>query len=195
MSTEKIAALNSHGNIAAARESNRAIVFLVLKSTVRLTHRKTFIRAALFISMAFVIFIAASFVSRTVYFDATILPLPESKVPEIDPEDYVRCESVVFAVSANGDVYSGKHVIGNLTNISELIPRLKQELDSQAAGPAYSPGMNINVELPRRCADKSVYLKTARDANQSGILSLISTLHDARINPIWVFEKNKRVNQ
>ena len=58
------------------------------------------------------------------------LPL-ESSDAKTEAQE-IRCESVVFGMDANGNVYSGKDIVGSLANTLVLTTKLKKVIDERA---------------------------------------------------------------
>ena len=122
---------------------------------------------------------------------------PEPNIPSpLDAEEghsgirEIRCEPVVFAIDSDGYVYEGKHSVGVLSDSVALRVAISKALERSTAQLAYTTGMDLNVEVPRRCASE-VYLKTEGQTNDGNMLALIGELRKAGINPTWLNIRRK----
>ena len=135
------------------------------------------------------IFLVSSLVSRTMLQDSRIPSLLEPSDAQTAQE--IGCDSIVFVIDDNGNVYSGKNVIGSLADTLDLTTKLKKVIEAKASWLAYASGMDLKLELPPRCTNKPVYLKTESHANDSRTLALIRALREVGINPTWLIARRK----
>jgi biopolymer transport protein ExbD len=142
------------------------------------------------------IYLVTSFVSRTMHQDISI----DSPLTLVEAQTEIpgcRCDPIVFAIDANGNVYCGKNVIGNLACTLVLTREIREVIKSRASRLAYAAGMDLSLEVPLRCASEPVYIKTDSHADNSRTLELIRALRDVGIHPTWLFTrgKSREVNQ
>jgi len=149
---------------------------------MHLTILKTFIWVSILLIAGVVIFLASSFLSRTGLQQSTIPPLLEFGNAQTEVQE-IGCDPVVIVMDADGNVYSGKNLIGSMANPLELTTRLKEVIEARASRLAYTRGMDLNIELPLRCTNESVYIKAYCHANDSRILELIRALRQVGVNP------------
>jgi hypothetical protein len=182
MSTEKYQKGQLAGNIARVGVSNILIGFFFLGFTMRKTTLKTLIWISILLVAGIVIFRAGSFLSSTSLQQSTIPPLMESDDRQTEHHD-TGCDPILIAIDADGNVYSGKNLIGSTTHPLNLTLKLKAEIEVRASRRAYTRGMDLNLELPSRCINVPVYVKSDANANESGIVALIRALRDIGVNP------------
>ena len=94
-------------------------------------------------------------------------------------------------MDANGNVYFGKNAIGNVRSTLDLITQVKKAIAERTSRLTYTRGMDLNCEVPLRCTDDPVYIKTVSRGNNNRLSTLIRTLREAGINPITVIDKRK----
>jgi hypothetical protein len=157
---------------------------------MRLTTLKTVIWISIVLFAVLALFFVGSLVSRTIYQDSNIdSPLMSDKAQTETPG--TRCDPVVFVMTASGDVYSGKNLIGNLANPLDLPTKIKEVIEVSASRFSYAPDMDLSLEVPLRCADEPVYIKSEGHVNDSRVSALIGALREVGVNPTWLIAKRK----
>jgi hypothetical protein len=158
--------------------------------TMRSTTRKAVIRISILLVAGLAFVFVGSFVSRSMYQNSFIDSLLTSDKTQTEIPDS-RCDPVVFAITANGDVYSGKDLIGSMANPLDLPAKMKKAIEASAARFAYTPGMDLSLEVPQLCADEPVYIKTEGHVNDGRVSALIRALREVGVNPKWRIAKRK----
>lgn len=146
---------------------------------MHLTALKTFLWVSILLTAGFGIFLASSFLSRTELQQSTIPPLLESGDVQTKIQE-IGCDQLVIVIDPDGNVYSGKNLIGSMANPLDLSTKLKEVIEVRASRLAYTRGMDINLELPLRCANEPVYIKADNHSDRR-ILSLIRALREVGI--------------
>jgi len=164
--------------------------FLVLRSAMRFFTVKTFPWIAIGLVAVLVVSLVALFVTTPIVKDSDI----PSQLEPGNEQAHVQscaCEPFAFAMDANGNVYFGKNAIGNVRSTSDLITQVKKAIAERTSRLAYTRGMDLNCEVPLRCTDDPVYIKTVSRGNNNRLTRLIRGLREAGINPITVIDRRK----
>src|SRR6267378_1960758 len=161
---------------------------------MHLTAHKTFIWVSILLIAGFGIFLAGSFLSHTELQQSTIPPLLESGDVQTKVQE-IGCDPVVLVMDADGNVYSGKNLIGSLANPLDLTTKLKEVIEVRASRLAYTRGMDLNLELPLRCAHEPVYVKAHSLASDRRIMSLMRALREVGIKPTRLIVDRKKITQ
>lgn len=157
---------------------------------MRVTATKTVIRISILLFAGFAIFLVSSFVSHTMLENLNIdSPLMSDEAQTETPDS--GCDPIVFVMDANGNVYSGKNVTGSLANTLDLTTKIREVIEMSASRLAYAQGMDLSLEVPLRCANEPVDIKTESHADDSRIFALIRALREVGINPTWLIVKRK----
>jgi len=164
--------------------------FLVLRSAMRFFTLKTFLWIAISLVTALVVSLVAVFVTTPIVNDSDI-PSPLEPGNEQALVQSFACEPIAFAMDADGNVYFGKNAIGNVRGSLDLITQMQKAIAERTSRLAYTRGMDLNCEVPLRCTDDPVYLKTVSRGNSKQLLTLIRALREAGINPITLIDKRK----
>ena len=94
-------------------------------------------------------------------------------------------------MDADGEIYFGKNAIGNAASVLDLTIRLKRAIEERTSLLAYSRGMDLNDEVPLRCTDELVYLKTVSRDNNARLGILTKVFREMGVSPILVIDRRK----
>lgn len=155
--------------------------------------RKTLTWTTILFVAVLVTFIVNSFVTRLTVLDATIPPVLEAdneRTPILDN----GCDPLVFAMDAEGNVYSGRDRIGGLTTPLALSMKLKKVVEANVAHKPYAGGMDLNHEVPLQpCLEEPVYIRAVSDANDSRTLLLVKLLRGVGVDHIGFIKDKKKI--
>src|SRR4030095_7561650 len=151
---------------------------------------KTFPWIAIGLVTVLVVSLVALFVTTPI--------LKESDIPSpLEPGDEqahlqrFACEPIAFAMDADGNVYFGKNAIGNVRSTLDLMTQLKKAIAERTSRLAYTRGMNLNCEVPLRCTDDPVYIKTVSRGKNNRLSTLTRAFREAGINPFTLIDRRK----
>jgi len=141
------------------------------------------------------VILSNSFVARIVSPDASIPPVLDSISVQTETH-LVRCDSLVFEMDADGNVYHGKDVVGTLANPVVLTTRAREITEAFVAREEYSRGMDLNLELPLpRCTDEPLYIRADVYAKDKRLAALVRALQARTTQQTRLTVRNKPQEQ
>lgn len=151
---------------------------------------KTFAWIAIGFIAVFAVFLANSFVTTPTVQDSAIPSPLRPDNQQLHVKSFA-CEPIAFAMDADGEFYLGKNAIGNVASVVDLTARLKRAIEERTSPLAYSRGIDLNDEVPLRCKDKLVYVKTLSRSKNGRFRILIEVFREMGVSPILVIDRRK----
>jgi len=164
--------------------------FLVHKSAMRFLTVKTFAGIAIGVIAVSAIFLISLFVTTPTVQDSAIPSPLESGNLQLQVKN-LECEPIVFAMDADGEIYFGKNPIGNVASAVDLTASVKRSIEQRASLLAYSRGMDLNDEIPLRCTDEPVYIKTVSPGDNARLEILSKVFRELGVSPLRVIDRRK----
>ena len=152
---------------------------------------KTFAGIAIGLIAVLAVFLANLFVTTPTVPDSAIPSQLGPANPQLQLKSFA-CEPIAFAMDADGEIYLGKNEIVNVASVLDLKNSLKRAMEERASLLAYSRGMDLNDELPLRCTDELVYIKTVSRGNHARLEILMKVFREMGVSPILRIDRKKR---